>query len=151
MNNMSARWDYGKLNGLGGEEFQMLGRQLNAFYVNTVELAQQAQANFRLRIKEKENKCSRDNLLCYLALRKHDLSDLQLRLAEQGLSSLGMLEGEVLVSIEQVLKHFGIRPGNTSSLCKINSKSAGLLLGKRSKLLFGSPSQRKKNVYHGNT
>ena len=144
MNNMSARWNYGKLNGLGGEEFQILGRQLNAFYVNTVELAQQAQANFRLRMKERENKCSRDNLLCYLALRKHDLSDLQLRLAEQGLSSLGMLEGEVLVSIEQVLKHFGIRPGNTSSLCKINSKSAGLLLGKRSKLVFGSPAKGRR-------
>ncbi|MDQ6668510.1 MAG: pyruvate kinase, partial [Thermoproteota archaeon] len=90
------------------------------------------------------NKCSRDNLLCYLALRKHDLSDLQLRLAEQGLSSLGMLEGEVLVSIEQVLKHFGIRPGNTSSLCKVNAKSASLLLGKRSKLIFGSPSKGRR-------
>ena len=106
--------------------------------------AQKAKGNFRLAIKETENKCSRDNLLCYLALRKHDLSDLQLRLAEQGLSSLGMLEGEVLVSIEQVLKHFGIRHGNTSSLCKINSKSANLLLGKRSKLLFGSPSKGRR-------
>jgi len=141
---MSARWTYEKLNGLGGKEFQILGRQLNAFYVNTIELAQKAQGNFVLRIKEKENKCSRDNLLCYLALRKHDLSDLQLSLAEQGLSSLGMLEGEVLVSIEQVLKHFGIRPGNTSSLCKINSKSASLLLGKRSKLIFGSPSKGRR-------
>ncbi len=144
MNNMSARWNYSKLNGLGGEQFQILGRQLNAFYVNTIELAQKAQGNFRLRMKEMEKNCSRDNLLCYIALRKHDLSDLQLRLAEQGLSSLGMLEGEVLVSIEQVLKHFGIRPGNTSSLCKINSKNAGLLLGKRSKLLFGSPSKGRR-------
>jgi pyruvate kinase len=144
VNNMSARWNYGKLNGLGGKDFQILGRQLNALYVNTIELAQKEQDNFRLAIKEKENKCSRDNLLCYLALRKHDLSDLQLRLAEQGLSSLGMLEGEVLVSIEQVLKHFGIRPGNTSSLCKINAKSASLLLGKRSKLIFGSPSKGRR-------
>jgi pyruvate kinase len=144
VSNMSARWNYRKLNGLGGVEFQTLGRQLNAFYVNTIDLAQKAQGNFQLRIKEKENKCSRDNLLCYLALRKHDLSDLQLKLADQGLSSLGMLEGEVLVSIEQVLKHFGIRPGNTSSLCKINSKSASLLLGKRSKLIFGSPSKGRR-------
>ena len=144
MSNMSAKWDYRKLNGLGGKDFQTLGRQLNAFYVNTIELAQKAKGNFRLRIKENENKCSRDNLLCYLALRKHDLSDLQLRLAEQGLSSLGMLEGEVLVSIEQVLKHFGIRPGNTTSLCKINAKSASLLLGKRSKLLFGSPRNGRR-------
>jgi pyruvate kinase len=144
VSNMSVRWDYRKLNGLGGKDFQTLGRQLNAIYVNTIELAQKAKGNFRLGIKENENKCSRDNLLCYLALRKHDLSELQLRLAEQGLSSLGMLEGEVLVSVEQVLKHFGIRPGNTSSLCKINAKSASLLLGKRSKLLFGSPRNGRR-------
>ena len=78
MSKMSARWDYRKLNGLGGKEFQILGRQLNAFYVNTIELAQKAKGNFRLAIKETENKCNHDNLLCYLALRKHDLSDLRL-------------------------------------------------------------------------
>jgi hypothetical protein len=31
-----------------------------------------------------------------------------------------MSEGNVLISIEQVLKHFGIKPFNTSSLCKID-------------------------------
>jgi len=60
---MSARWNYEKLNGLGGKEFQKLGRQLNAFYINIIELAQKAKGNFRLRIKEKENKWSRDNLV----------------------------------------------------------------------------------------
>ena len=88
----------------GVEEFEILGRQLNEIYSNTIEHAQKAQSKVRFKINENENKCSRDNLLCYLALREYDLSDLQLRLDEQGLSSLGMLESHVLVSIEHVLK-----------------------------------------------
>ena len=56
-------------------------------------------------------------------------------------SSLGMLEGHVLVSIEKVLKHFGISPLNSGSLCRIDSRSAGLLLKKRSNLIFGSPDK----------
>ncbi|HMO55445.1 MAG TPA: hypothetical protein PJ994_13135, partial [Tepidiformaceae bacterium] len=36
------------------------------------------------------------NLLAYVELRRHDLSQLQLELADVGLSSLGRLEGQVL-------------------------------------------------------
>src|ERR687888_108598 len=100
------------------EEFKILGRQLNEIYLNTIEVAQRAQSKLQFKKiteNEKESKCSCDNLLCYLALREHDLSDLQLKLAEHGLSSLEMLESRVLVSIEQVLKHFGIPPVNAGS------------------------------------
>lgn len=125
------------------EEFEILGKQLNEIYISTIDHAQKAQSKFRLNIHENQNKCSLDNLLCYLALREHDLSDLQLRLAEQGLSSLAMLEGHVLVSIEQVLKHLRIAPVNTS-LCRINSQSSSFLLAKRSELLFGSPRKGRR-------
>ena len=68
-------------------------------------------------MKTKNEKiCNLDNLLCYLALREQDLLDLQLRLSEHGLSSLGMLESHVLIGIEQVIKHFGIKPVNPTSL-----------------------------------
>jgi pyruvate kinase len=127
-----------------GIEFEILGKRLNEIYIKTIEQAQRAQSKFRFATNGSENKCSLDNLLCYLALREHDLSDLQLRLDDEGLSSLGMLEGHALVSIEQVLKHFGISPLNSGSLCKINSKSAGLLLKKRSKLIFGSPDKGRR-------
>lgn len=60
------------------EEFEILGRQLNEIYLDIIERAQKAQSKLRFKISEKENKCSCDNLLCYLALREHDLSDLQL-------------------------------------------------------------------------
>jgi pyruvate kinase len=125
-------------------EFEILGKGLNEIYVKTIEHAQRAQSKFRFTRNGSENKCSLDNLLCYLALREHDLSDLQLRLDDEGLSSLGMLEGHVLVSVEQVLKHFGISPLDSGSLCKIDSRSAGLLLKKRSNLIFGSPDKGRR-------
>jgi len=125
-------------------EFEILGKRLNEIYVKTIEQTQRAQSKFRFTTNRSENKCSLDNLLCYLALREHDLSDLQLKLDDEGLSSLGMLEGHVLVSIEKVLIHFGISPLNSGSLCKIDSKNAGLLLKKRSNLIFGSPHKGRR-------
>jgi len=127
----------------GVEEFERLGKQLYAIYTSTVASAQKVQSKFRVDVYEKENKCSLDNLLCYLALREHDLSDLQLRLATQGLSSLAMLEGHVLESIEKILKYFGIEPINTS-LCKVDSQASDLLLAKRSELLLGPPREKRR-------
>ena len=43
------------------------------------------------------------NLLHYLALRKHDLRDLQSRLAALGLSSLGRSESSALAAVESVI------------------------------------------------
>jgi len=43
------------------------------------------------------------NLLHYLALRRHDLRPLQLRLAALGLSSLGRAESHVLTTVDEVL------------------------------------------------
>lgn len=43
------------------------------------------------------------NLLHYLALRQHDLRDLQDRLTREGLSSLGRLEAHALAGIESLL------------------------------------------------
>jgi pyruvate kinase len=44
------------------------------------------------------------NLVHYLSLRRHDLRDLQVRLARAGLSSLGRSEAHVLVTIDRVLE-----------------------------------------------
>jgi hypothetical protein len=71
-------------------DIESLRQSLNSFYTNIIKNAQSAQNKFPL--KSREDECSRDNLLCYLALREHDLSDLQLKLAEQGLSSLGYVD-----------------------------------------------------------
>ena len=45
---------------------------------------------------------SAENLACYLALRRHDLRQLQRSLAELGLSSLGRLESRVIETLESV-------------------------------------------------
>jgi hypothetical protein len=43
------------------------------------------------------------NLAAYIALRRHDLRDLQVDLAARGLSSLGRCEGHVLESLDAVI------------------------------------------------
>ena len=66
------------------------------------------------------------NLLHYLALRQHDLRDLQRELAARGLSSLGRAEAHVLVTIEPccatsapipALERPGRRPGRRVESC----------------------------------
>ncbi|MGA9845093.1 MAG: pyruvate kinase, partial [Nitrososphaeraceae archaeon] len=126
------------------EDFEILGRELHSLYVNTIEYAEKTQSKIKFKSSKDEQRCSCDNLLCYLALRKHDLSDLQLRLAEEGLSSLGMIESNVLTSIEQVLKHFEIIPTNHGKLCKVTAQWGSLTLGNRTGLLFGSPGKGRR-------
>lgn len=48
------------------------------------------------------------NFAYYIALRRHDIRDLQSRLADWGLSSLGRLEGHVLQSLQMVLANLEI-------------------------------------------
>jgi pyruvate kinase len=81
------------------------------------------------------------NLIHYLALRHHDVRDLQARLAATGLSSLGRSEAHVLATIEEVL----------SVLARLNDhepppRAAGValfeghdLLAANASALLGSP------------
>src|SRR5215813_8988552 len=118
-------------------DIESVRRSLNAFYTNTIKKTLNAQNKYPL--KNHENECSRDNLLCYLALRENDLSRLQLELAEQGLSSLGRLESEVIVSIEQVMRNIGLTPYENHTLCKPANTDARTWLAKRSQQLLGRP------------
>ena len=83
---MPTEEDFEKGNKKNGD-IESLRQSLNSFYMDVVRNAQGAQNKFPLvgvkGGKIRENECSRDNLLCYLALREHDLSDLQLELADQ--------------------------------------------------------------------
>jgi pyruvate kinase len=51
----------------------------------------------------KDNQASAGNLLHYLALRRHDIRDLQERLAALGLSSLGRTEAHTLGAVRTVV------------------------------------------------
>ncbi len=111
---------------------------LSDLYRGIVERAGRARARFPFATQDGE--CSRDNLLAYLVLREHDLRDVQLALAEMGLSSLGRLEGCVLTSLMQVMRHLNVRP-TESSLCCPDSARARALLAERSRLLLGRPRE----------
>lgn len=126
----------------GGQE--SLGDRLMSLYSEIVKDVEKYKHIYRLNTM-RENEASRDNLLGYLALRQHNLEDLQMELAEKGLSSLGRLEGQVLITIEQVLMHF--RPqtnlqivnGISGGLKKITYQESQNVTTKRSRLLLGRP------------
>ena len=56
-----------------------------------------------------------ENLAHYLALRSHDLSELQIKLSERGLSSLGRCEAEVLKSLDAVTEALARVCGSSAS------------------------------------
>lgn len=60
-----------------------------------------------------DNLPSARNLVHYLALRRHDVRALQLRLARVGLSSLGRSESHVLVTIDRILAMLALARGAT--------------------------------------
>lgn len=131
-------------NSLASSSQERLGGRLMTLYSEIVKDVEKYRHIYRLNIM-RENEASRDNLLAYLALRRHNLEDLQMELAEKGLSSLGRLEGQVLIAIEQVLMHF--KPQNdlqivneiSSGLKKIAYHESQNVTTKRSRLLLGRP------------
>jgi pyruvate kinase len=57
------------------------------------------------------HRASARNLVHYMALRRHDIRDLQSRLAQAGLSSLGRSESHVLVTLDRVLGMLALARG----------------------------------------
>jgi pyruvate kinase len=85
------------------------------------------------------------NLLQYLALRRHDLRDLQDPLSRLGLSSLGRSEGHVQASVDAVLDALSALiehpPSPDEGSAPIGFAHSGELLSARSKALLG-PARR---------
>jgi pyruvate kinase len=127
---------------------ERLGERLMDLYSAIVREVEKNKRTYPLK-NQHENEVSRDNLLAYLALRRHNLEDLQMELAEKGLSSLGRLEGQVLITLEQVLKHFeelsnsDMKNEIFSTLKKINYHESRNITSRRSRLLLGRPRNRR--------
>lgn len=66
-------------------------------------LASEGELSAALEEVHPDNCRSAVNLVHYLALRRHDIRDLQLRLARAGLSSLGRSESHVLVTLDRII------------------------------------------------
>jgi len=89
---------------------------------------------------DSEAALSRSNLLAYAELRRHDLAELQMALADIGLSSLGRLEGHVLATLASVLGWFG--ETQKTAPAPTRQEAAALLAG-RSQQLFGRPRPQR--------
>lgn len=92
------------------------------------------------------------NLLHYLALRRHDIRQLQSRLASLGLSSLGRSESHVLDSLNAVLKilhHLVGRPWQSGDTRYpvLRYEQGRRLLERHTQLLLGpEPPQRRVRI-----
>jgi pyruvate kinase len=93
-----------------------------------------------------EHRASAVNLIHYLALRRHDIRQLQTQLASLGLSSLGRNEPHVIGGVDAVMKVLnqlagssGASPHLPEGAPAINEGAA--LLHKNSEVLLGVPPQ----------
>jgi pyruvate kinase len=123
--------------------YKHLGNNLYDIYKQVIQEVEKVRDNFKIGGELFENERSRDNLLCYLALRKNNLEHIQIGLAENGLSSLGRLEDNVLISLEQVLKHFGYSASMDSTIKRITYDDAKYFLSYRSKSLLGRSREER--------
>jgi len=95
-----------------------------------------------------EHIASAKNLMHYLALRRHDIRQLQSQLAALGLSSLGRTEPHVLASLDAVLNVLKRLAGEEPSVQPLNGApglgEGILILDKHTKTLFGAPPAERQ-------
>lgn len=87
------------------------------------------------------------NLACYIALRRHDIRDLQRRLMRHGLSSLGRLEGRVLPTMDAVITALAALAGRPSPVEPPTEPlffSGENALQEESDRLFGPPPPHRR-------
>ncbi|QTF08715.1 pyruvate kinase [Brenneria izadpanahii] len=91
------------------------------------------------------------NLLAYLALRRHDIRNLQTQLTELGLSSLGRSEGHILSSVGAVIALLRMMSGTSAKSIEppqgLNLSSNRALLAEHADALFGpEPIGRRARI-----
>ena len=117
--------------------------------LRTSILAETAPADDRLESVHPNFHDSARNLLHYLALRRHDLRPLQLRLAALGLSSLGRSESHVLSTLDSVLTALHGLAGRTwqppdSEAAAVDLVTGERLLKQHTETLFGASTPRRE-------
>ena len=99
-----------------------------------------------------EHTASARNLLHYMALRRHDIRELQMQLASLGLSSLGRTESRVIDALQDVMNvlvklagdELGL-PGASESIPEL-SNGQNLLQAKTEALLGPAPEDRRVRI-----
>lgn len=129
------------------EHYQSLINQLDQLHHDAIALEEKLGST--IKAVHPKFKKSAKNLLHYLALRQHDIRDLQEQLAQLGLSSLGRSEGHVLASLQAVRQHL-CRIGD----CKDTQKELAVsffenreLLAQHTEALLGpKPEKRSTRI-----
>ncbi len=87
------------------------------------------------------------NLVHYLALRAHDLRELQEKLTASGLSSLGRMERDVLGNLDAVLRLVdAATTGRTTTHLAVVSTEPDALRRHAARLLGGAPEDRSTRI-----
>jgi pyruvate kinase len=129
------------------ETHQLIGEleDLRSEMLNLVKENMPAIAEIHL-----ENRASASNLLHYLALRRHDVRDLQERLAALGLSSLGRTEAHVMSALHTVMDALARLSGSGCSARTIKGpaceREEGRQLLERNTCLLLGPDPEHRNV-----
>lgn len=97
--------------GLSPEVLERLSADVEALRQELLE--GEAELSEALAAVHPENRSSARNLVHYMALRRHDIRALQLRLARVGLSSLGRAESHVVITLDRILGMLALARGTT--------------------------------------
>jgi pyruvate kinase len=130
------------------ERIDALIREVGALRDSALALEREHAA--ALAVLPEERRASARNLLHYLAVRQHDLRELQEDLAELGLSSLGRLEPHALASIDAVLaalRRFAGRADASEAAAPADFGTGARVLAARTEHLLGPvPKDRRVRV-----
>jgi len=88
---------------LTAQQLEKLLHDMREFRAEAVKVRKKLMAEWKPHIHVKEFEYSAGNMAAYIGLRRHDLRDIQSRLAAMGLSSLGRTEGHVLANLDAVI------------------------------------------------
>jgi pyruvate kinase len=108
-----------------------------------------AHAHKRLEAVQPGHRASANNLINYMALRRHDLRPLQTQLACLGLSSLGRSEGQVLSSLDAVrraLNSLITRAATDDPLAAAPQSDTNRLAANTQALLGPAPAGRQVRI-----
>lgn len=126
---------------------KLLIEQINALEAEALHLEKKFAA--QVKAVPPDFRKSARNLLHYLALRHHDIRELQEQLAALGLSSLGRAESHVLASLQavrgQLASHMQARPSGKVAAVTFK-ESTRLLQTHTDKLLGLAPKHRSSRI-----
>jgi pyruvate kinase len=136
------------MNDDGKSQPQELFRQLDCLRSEMLEL--EASGRIEFEGVHADHGASASNLLHYLALRRHDIRQLQARLAALGLSSLGRTEPHVFSALQAVMKALLRLSGSDRNRAVLPEAAphigeGAVLLDKNTEALFG-PTPRGRTV-----